>query len=65
MSRFIEVLNSHGSVVHVENITDILHAMQAKLNAAVAHLEMEFPVFPGQKGAGVRHGERDGLHGAV
>jgi GTP cyclohydrolase I len=24
MSRFIEVLNAHGSMVHVENITDIL-----------------------------------------
>ena len=45
MSRFIEVLNAHGSVVHVENITDILHAMQRKLNAATAHLEMEFPFF--------------------
>lgn len=45
MSRFIEVLNSHGSMVHVENITDILHAMQAKLDAATAHLEMEFPYF--------------------
>ena len=45
MSRFIEVLNAHGSVVHVENITDILHAMQDKLNAATAHLEMEFPFF--------------------
>src|ERR1700683_4759719 len=43
MSRFIEVLNSHGHVVHVENINDILHAMQAKLKSAVAHLEMEFP----------------------
>src|ERR1017187_7058799 len=40
MSRFIEVLNSHGSVVHVENITDILRAMQAKLKSAAAHLEM-------------------------
>src|SRR5476651_1025158 len=38
MSRFIEVLNSHGRVVHVENITDILYAMQAKLKSAVAHL---------------------------
>src|SRR5438132_8101814 len=28
MSRFIEVLNAHGNVVHVENITDILHAIQ-------------------------------------
>src|SRR5208283_5355323 len=45
MSRFIEVLNSHGNVVHVENITDILRAMQSKLKAAVAHLEMEFPFF--------------------
>jgi GTP cyclohydrolase I len=45
MSRFIEVLNSHGSVVHVENITDILRAMQAKLKSAAAHLEMEFPFF--------------------
>src|SRR6185295_6043480 len=45
MSRFIEVLNAHGSMVHVENITDILYAMQAKLKAATAHLEMEFPFF--------------------
>jgi GTP cyclohydrolase I len=45
MSRFIEVLNAHGSVVHVENITDILHEMQKRLNAATAHLEMEFPFF--------------------
>jgi GTP cyclohydrolase I len=45
MSRFIEVLNSHGHIVHVENIDDILHAMQAKLKSAVAHLEMEFPFF--------------------
>ena len=45
MSRFIEVLNSHGHVVHVESITDILYAMQAKLKSAVAHLEMEFPFF--------------------
>jgi GTP cyclohydrolase I len=45
MSRFIEVLNAHGSVVHVENITDILYAMQKKLNAVTSHLEMEFPFF--------------------
>lgn len=45
MSRFIEVLNAHGNVVHVENINDILHAMQRKLNAATSHLEMEFPFF--------------------
>lgn len=49
MSRFIEVLNAHGNVVHVENITDILHAMQKKLNADTAHLEMEFPFFLSKK----------------
>jgi GTP cyclohydrolase I len=30
MSRFIEVLNAHGTIVHVENIPDILYAMQKK-----------------------------------
>jgi GTP cyclohydrolase IB len=45
MSRFIEVLNAHGDVVHVENMTDILYAMQQKFQAATSHLEMEFPYF--------------------
>src|SRR5436189_4993780 len=45
MSRFIEVLNAHGSVVHVDNIPDILFAMQKKLHASSSHLEMEFPYF--------------------
>lgn len=45
MSRFIEVLTAHGSMVHVENITDILYAMQRKLKARSAHLEIEFPFF--------------------
>src|ERR1051326_104084 len=45
MSRFLEVLNAHGHIVHVENIPDILHAMQKKLHTATSHLEMEFPFF--------------------
>ena len=45
MSRFIEVLNAHGNVIHVENITDILFAMQKKFHAATSHLEIEFPYF--------------------
>jgi GTP cyclohydrolase I len=45
MSRFLEVLNAHGNVIHVENITDILHAMQAKFQAVTSHLEIEFPYF--------------------
>ena len=45
MSRFIEVLNAHGSVIHVENIRDILRAMQQKFHAETSHLEIEFPYF--------------------
>lgn len=45
MSRFLEVLNAHGNVIHVENIGDILSALQTKLHAATSHLEMEFPYF--------------------
>jgi GTP cyclohydrolase I len=49
MSRFIEVLNAHGGIIHVENIYDILQAMQKKLDAATAHLEIEFPYFMSKK----------------
>ena len=45
MSRFIEVLNSHGNAVHVENIPEILAAMQQRLDAQTAHIEMDFPFF--------------------
>ncbi len=45
MSRFLEVLNAHGSVIHVENISDILHSLQKKLHASTSHLEIEFPYF--------------------
>jgi GTP cyclohydrolase I len=49
MSRFIEVLNAHGSVIHVENINEILRELQRKLNAATSHLEIEFPYFMSKK----------------
>lgn len=45
MSRFLEVLNAHGNLIHVENIPDILRAMQHKLKAETAHIELEFPYF--------------------
>ncbi len=45
MSRFVEVLNAHGSSIHVENIAEILRSLQKKLNAATSHLEIEFPYF--------------------
>jgi GTP cyclohydrolase IB len=56
MSRFIEVLNAHGAMVHVDNIPDILHAMQKRFQSATAHLEMEFPYFI-EKRAPVSGGE--------
>jgi GTP cyclohydrolase I len=45
MSRFLEVLNAHGNVIHVETINDILFAMQEKFQASTSHLEVEFPYF--------------------
>jgi GTP cyclohydrolase I len=45
MSRFIEVLNAHGNIIHVENIEDILFALQAKLKSMTSHLEISFPYF--------------------
>ncbi|MBX9743569.1 MAG: GTP cyclohydrolase FolE2 [Chthoniobacterales bacterium] len=45
MSRFVEVLNSHGPVLHVLNVRDILEQLLAKLHAEQAHLEFEFPFF--------------------
>jgi GTP cyclohydrolase I len=45
MSRFVEVLNAHGRLVHVENLPAMLHELQRKLHAQIAHIEMEFPYF--------------------
>jgi len=49
MSRFVEVLNAHGDVIHVENIVDILQALQQKLHSATSHIEIEFPYFMSKK----------------
>jgi len=45
MSRFIEVLNSHGPVLHVDNIRDILSGLTGKLHSRAAHVDFEFPFF--------------------
>lgn len=45
MSRFVEILNEHGFVMHVENIPDILQQMRQRLNAEYAHLQVDFPYF--------------------
>jgi GTP cyclohydrolase IB len=49
MSRFVEALNEHGSVMHVENIRDILHSLQGRLKSATSHIEIEFPYFMAKK----------------
>jgi len=56
MSRFIEVLNAHGNVIHVENIPDILRSLQKKLNSSTSHIEIEFPYFMSKRSP-VSHGE--------
>jgi len=43
MSRFLEVLQEHGSLIHVESIPAILRALQQRLQADSAHLELDFP----------------------
>ena len=45
MSRFIEVLNEHGPVLHVDNIRAILAKLLKKLDSQQAHAEFEFPFF--------------------
>jgi GTP cyclohydrolase I len=49
MSRFVEVLNAHGSIIHVENIVQILQELQKKLHSATSHIEIEFPYFMSKK----------------
>jgi len=45
MSRFLEVLHSHGPVLHVDNIGDILRQLSARLESDCAHAEFRFPYF--------------------
>ena len=45
MSRFIEVLNERGPVLHVNNIKSIAEDLLVKLNSQKAHVDFEFPFF--------------------
>ena len=45
MSRFIEVLNEHGPVLHVDRIKTIARELLARLDAQKAHVDFEFPFF--------------------
>ncbi len=45
MSRFIEVLNAHGPILHVNNLRAILDRLLERLESEKAHLDFEFPFF--------------------
>jgi GTP cyclohydrolase I len=45
MSRFVEAINSHGPVLHVDNIRDILEQLTQRLDSQCAHVDFEFPFF--------------------
>jgi len=45
MSRFIEILNEYREGIHIRNVSRLLAKMKTKLNAASAHVEIEFPYF--------------------
>jgi GTP cyclohydrolase IB len=49
MSRFIEILNEHGSIIHVDNIKVILDHLRKRLEAETAHVEFQFPFFMEKK----------------
>ncbi len=45
MSRFIEVLNSHGSCLDVRSMAALPRELLARLDAKRAHVEFQFPFF--------------------
>lgn len=45
MSRFIEALNAHGPILHVDSIRRILRELRNRLEAQRAHVDFEFPFF--------------------
>jgi GTP cyclohydrolase I len=45
MSRFIEVLNERGPILHVDNIKGILRELLERLDSQQAHADFEFPFF--------------------
>jgi GTP cyclohydrolase I len=56
MSRFVEILNEHSRRISLQNFTEILAEMKARLNAESAHMEISFPYFI-NKSAPVTHSE--------
>ncbi len=49
MSRFVEVLQAHGPVLHPGELGQLLRELQHRLHSASAHAEFEFPFFLAKK----------------
>ena len=45
MSRFIDILNRHRGNISSDNLNEILEDARVRLDAEVAHIELEFPYF--------------------
>ena len=45
MSRFVEVLNSHGSCIDVRTMANLPRELLKRLDARKAHVEFQFPFF--------------------
>lgn len=45
MSRFLEVLHTHGRLIHVDDIRDILAKLSQRLESQCAHADFVFPFF--------------------
>jgi GTP cyclohydrolase I len=45
MSRFVEVLNEFGPVLHVDNLHQLLRDLTTRLDSDSAHVDFEFPFF--------------------
>ena len=45
MSRFLEVIQAHGPVLHPEDIGHLLRSLIRRLHSQRAHLDFEFPFF--------------------
>jgi GTP cyclohydrolase I len=49
MSRFVEILNKYREQIALDKLETILEEMKARLGAASAHLEIQFPYFIDKK----------------
>ena len=49
MSRFVEILNTHGREISVESFESIMREMVVKLEAESGYIEMSFPYFVNKK----------------